>query len=352
MTTLIEINGAFGEGGGQILRTSLTLSALTGQPFNIINVRANRKQPGLRPQHLTAAQAIARITNAQMEGAFQHSQNLSFIPGQPHAGRYRFAIPTAGALTLVLQTIFLPLCFTKGGSEVVLSGGTHVPFSPIFHYLSELWLPCMASLGFRGICQLNKAGFYPRGGGDMLLKVHSPQALRPFKALDRGKLTQIRGISGVANLDESIARRQKHQALRQLRPICPDTKIKTTSLPSPGKGTFIFLKAMFSGDGWASFSALGAPGKRAEVVADEAIEEMLTFLKSDACVDYHLADQILLPLALIKGSSRFTTHQITQHMLTNAHVIQKFLQARIEIKGDLGGPGEVVIDGAGVDIRP
>ena len=347
---MIEINGAFGEGGGQILRTSLTLSALTGQAFNILNVRANRKQPGLRPQHLTAAKAIARITNAQMDGAFQHSQNLSFIPGQPHAGRYRFDIPTAGALTLVLQTIFLPLRFAKGGSEVVLSGGTHVPFSPIFHYLSELWLPCMASIGFHAACQLNQAGFCPRGGGDVLLKVHAPQALQPVNALDRGSLTQIRGISGVANLDESIARRQKHQALRRLRPICPDTKIKTTSLPSPGKGTFIFLKAMFSGDGWASFSALGAPGKRAEVVADEAVEEMLTFLTSDACVDYHLADQILLPLALIEGSSRFTTHQITQHLLTNAYVIQKFLPARIEIKGDLGGPGEVRIFGAGLEI--
>jgi RNA 3'-terminal phosphate cyclase (ATP) len=349
---MIEINGAFGEGGGQILRTSLTLSALTGQAFKIINVRSNRKQPGLRPQHLTAAQAIARITNAQMDGVFLHSQNLSFIPDQPHAGRYRFDIPTAGALTLVLQTIFLPLCFAKGGSEVVLSGGTHVPYSPIFHYISELWLPCMKSLGFRAAFQLHKAGFYPRGGGDVLLKVHAPHALQPFKAIERGLLTQIRGISGVANLDENIARRQKHQALRRLRPICQDTKIKTTSLTSPGKGTFLFLKAMFSGDGWASFSALGAPGKRAEVVADEAVEEIVGFLMSDTCVDHHLADQIMLPLALIKGSSRFTTQRITQHLLTNAHVIQKFLPACIEIKGALDGPGEVAIDGPGVDIQP
>jgi len=352
MSIMIEINGAFGEGGGQILRTSLTLSALTGQPFAITNVRANRKQPGLRPQHLTAAQAVARITNAQMDGAFQHSQSLSFTPGQPHAGRYRFDIPTAGALTLVMQTIFLPLCFARGSSEIVLSGGTHVPFSPIFHYLAELWLPCMASLGFRGICQLNKAGFYPRGGGEVLLKVQAPRELQPFKALDRGTLTQIRGVSGIANLDESIARRQKHQALRRLRPICQDTKIKTTSLSSPGKGTFIFLKANFSGDGWASFSVLGAPGKRAEVVADEAAEEMMAFLKADTCVDHHLADQILLPLALIKGTSRFTTHRITQHLLTNAHVIQKFLPARIEIKGALGKPGELVIDGAGLEMQP
>lgn len=347
---MIEINGAYGEGGGQILRTSLTLSALTGKPFNIINIRANRSKPGLRPQHLTAAQAAARITRAQMDGAFQGSQRLSFIPDQPHSGRYQFNIPTAGALTLVLQTIFLPLSFAKGSSQVALRGGTHVPWSPTFHYLTELWLPCMESLGFRGACQLNQAGFYPHGGGEAHMKVHATQEITPLTALNRGKLIQIRGISGVANLDESIARRQKHQALRRLAPICQDTKIKTLQLSSPGKGTFILLKAVFSGSGWACFSALGAPGKRAEAVADEAVEELLTFLNTDACLDPHLADQVLLPLALVKGSSHFTSSCITQHLLTNAHVIQKFLPVNIQIKGDLGEPGEVSISGEGIDL--
>ena len=341
----IEIDGAYGEGGGQILRTSLTLSALTGQPFTISNIRANRKQPGLRPQHLTAVQAIAQLTRAHVEGDSLNSQLLSFHPQDLCSGRYHFTIPTAGSLSLVAQSIFLPLCYASGGSQVNLIGGTHVPFSPSFHYLTELWMPCMESLGYRGALLLEKAGFYPCGGGEVNLRVLSPKSLQPFTALNRGNLVQIRGLSGVANLDDSIARRQKHQALRQLRLLCPDTKIKTVQVPSPSKGTFILLKAMFDGDGWACFTALGAQGKRAEVVADEAVEEMLAFLQSNACVDHHLADQILLPLALISGISRFTTSRVTQHLLTNAHVIRRFLPCQIKIEGNLGQPGVIQIHG-------
>lgn len=347
---MIDIDGAFGEGGGQILRTSLTLSALTGQPFNISNIRAHRFQPGLRPQHLTAVQAVARITRAQVDGANLNSQHLSFRPEKPHAGRYQFTIPTAGSLSLVAQTIFLLLCFAEGSSQITLSGGTHVPFSPSFHYLTELWLPCLANLGFRGFLQLHKAGFYPRGGGEVQLRVLAPNQLEPLTALERGKLTHIRGVSGVSNLDESIARRQKHQTLRRLTPLCQETKLKTLQLPSPGKGTFILLQALFDGVGWAGFSALGAPGKRAEAVADEAVEQLLSFLKTDACLDPHLADQVLLPLALVEGISRFTTSRITQHLLTNAHVIRKFLPAMIKVSGNLGHPGEIGIKGEGISL--
>ena len=345
----IEIDGSYGEGGGQILRTSLSLSALTGRSFHIKNIRANRTKPGLRPQHVTAAQAAARVTHAEMAGARLNSKNLTFVPEKPHARRYHFTIPTAGSLLLVAKTIFLPLCFAEGSSQITLTGGTHVPFSPSFHYLTELWLPCLESLGFRGSLQLRNAGFYPWGGGEVLLRVLSPNTLKPFTALERGKLSCIRGISGVANLDERIARRQKHQALRRLTPFCQDTKIKTLQLSSPGKGTFMLLKAIFDGSGWACFSALGAPGKRAEVVADEAVEEMLAFLQTDACVDHHLADQILLPLALIKGTSHFTTSRVTQHLLTNFHVIRKFLPVTIEVRGALGEAGEVLISGEGID---
>lgn len=345
----IEIDGAFGEGGGQILRTSLTLSALTGQPFIIKDIRAQRSQPGLRPQHLTAVQAVARITRAQVDGASLNSQYLSFRPEKTNAGRYQFTIPTAGSLSLVAQTIFLLLCFAEGSSQITLTGGTHVPFSPSFHYLTELWLPCLESLGFRGSLQLHRAGFYPRGGGEVSLRVLAPNPLKPLTALERGKLTHIRGFSGVANLDESIARRQKHQALRRLTAFCQDTKIKTLQLPSPGKGTFILLHTLFDGRGWACFSALGAPGKRAEAVTDEAVEDLLVFLSTDACLDPHIADQVLLPLALIKGTSRFTTSRVTQHLLTNAHVIQKFLPVTIEVRGTIGEIGEVLINGEGID---
>ncbi len=345
---MIEINGAQGEGGGQILRTSLTLSALTKSPVHIHHIRANRRQPGLRPQHLAAVNAIASLTAAKVSGAHLNSDELTLTPTTLHSGRYRFEISTAGSLTLVLQTIFLPLNFSGGTSTVTLTGGTHVPWSPIFHYLEEQWLPVLRSLGFRGSLTLQKAGFYPQGGGEVGAKILTAQDLQAFSCMTRGTLTRLRGLSGVANLDETIAKRQKHQALRRLYPICKDAKIKTLALPSPGKGTFIQLTAEFTNGAHTCYSALGAPGKPAERVADEAVDLLLAFLETDGCVDQYLADQLLLPLSMINGTSSFRTSSVTQHLLTNAHVIKQFLPVDIEIDGALNEPGWVKISGTNI----
>ncbi len=342
---MVEIDGAFGEGGGQILRTSLTLAALTGKPLQMHHIRANRSKPGLRAQHLTAVRAIADITTADVTGAALHSQALQLVPTGLRAGRYQFDIETAGALTLVLQTIFLPLSFANGFSEVTLTGGTHVPWSPTYHYIERHWLPIMTKIGFRLQMGLDKAGFYPRGGGKMWIKILPPKQLSPFVCLERGKLTRIRGLSGVANLESHIAKRQKHQALRSFYEIGQDVKLKTLDMPSPGKGTFVQLEAAFSKGGRACYSALGAPRKRAEKVADEAVSQLTTFLTADGCVDQYLADQLLLPLSMIPERSQFRTHKITQHLLTNAHVIQQFLAVEIHIEGVLGGPGLVCVSG-------
>ena len=343
---MVEIDGSYGEGGGQILRSSLTLAALTGQPLHLHNIRANRQQSGLRPQHLTAVQAIAKTTRAKLQGASLQSSNLTLHPQAIQPGKYQFDIPTAGALTLVLQTIFLPLSFAEGTSWVTLTGGTHVRWSPIFHYLQEGWLPLMKSLGFRLEMALEKAGFFPRGGGKVTLKVLPHKALSPFRCTERGDLKSIRGLSGVANLEDQIATRQKHQALKRLYSICRDSKIQTLRLPSPVKGTFILLKANFTQCGSACYTALGAPGKPAEQVADEAVDNLTSFLETDGCVDHYLADQLLLPLSLIEGRSEFRTNAVTDHLLTNAHVVQEFLSATIEIKGDKDSPGLVQIQGA------
>ncbi len=345
---MIEINGAQGEGGGQILRTSLTLSALTKSPVHINHIRANRRQPGLRPQHLAAVNAIAKLTEAKVTGAHLNSVELTLVPAALRPGRYRFEISTAGSLPLVFQTIFLPLSSAAGTSEIALTGGTHVPWSPVFHYLDEQWLPVMRALGFRGSLTLQKAGFYPQGGGEVKAKILPAQDLQPFSCENSGTLTRIRGLSGVANLDETIAKRQKHQALRRLYPLCKDTKIKTLVLPSPGKGTFILLTAEFSNGGSACYSALGAPGKPAEHVADEAVDLLLTFLKTDGCVDQYLADQLLLPLSMINGTSSFRTSSVTQHLLTNAHVIKHFLPVELEIDGVLNEPGWVHLSGTNI----
>ena len=342
---MIEIDGAYGEGGGQILRSSLTLAALLKTPLHIQRIRLNRSKPGLRPQHLAAVKAIARLTDAEVTGAHLDSQEVTFHPAGLRSGRFRFDISTAGALTLVMQTLFLPLSFAQGASQVVLTGGTHVPWSPIYHYLQEHWLPVMAECGFSAETRLRSAGFYPAGGGQVDIKIFPARELRPISLLERGSLTCIRGLSGVANLGDEIAKRQKHRALQRLYPVCQDTKIKTLQLPSSGKGTFILLKASFSDSGRACFTALGAPGKPSEQVADEAVDDLLAFLESDGCVDPYLADQLLLPLLAIDGDSAFRTSRITPHLLTQAHVIEQFLPGRITVDGAQDTPGLIQIHG-------
>jgi RNA 3'-terminal phosphate cyclase (ATP) len=342
---MIIVDGSFGEGGGQILRTSLTLSALTGKPLDIQNIRANRSQPGLRAQHLTAVNAIAKITGAELKGAELNTSRVQIFPGKPQGGIYQFKITTAGALTLVLQTIFLPLSMAEKPSSLTLTGGTHVRWSPVWDYIRDCWLPLMKNLGFTGEIELEKGGFYPRGGGKTLVNIQPAVQLKPFNCADRGELVRIRGFSGVANLEESIAKRQKHQALRRLYNICQDSKIKAVTLPSPGKGTYLILEAEFSNCGCACFSSLGAPGKPAEKVADEAVDALIAFLETNGCVDQYMADQILLPLSIIPGESEFRTNCVTQHLLTNIHVIQQFLPVRINLDGTTGQPGCIKIKG-------
>ncbi len=342
---MIEVDGAFGEGGGQILRTSLTLSALTGQPMHIYQIRSKRSRPGLRPQHLTAVNAIAKVTRAETQGAEPDSMDLTFYPSGIYPGKYQFDIHTAGALSLALQTLFLPLSLASGRSQLKLTGGTHVNWSPIFHYLEEQWLPIMRKIGFRLEIDLIKAGFYPAGGGEVQASILPIKALHPLTCTERGGLVRIRGLSGMGNLPEEIATRQKHQALRRLSTVCEEVKIKTLQLPAYGKGSFILLNALFSHCGSACYTALGAPGKPAQQVADEAVDQMLAHLETDGCVDHFLADQLLLPLAVSPGNSTYRTNAITHHLLTNAHVIQSFLEVDIKTEGLLGKPGLIHVSG-------
>ncbi len=339
---MLEINGAMGEGGGQVLRSSLSLAILTGKPVSITHIRASRAKPGLQPQHLQAVLAAAAICGAQVSGAELHSQQLTFEPGEVHPGRYYFDIGTAGAASLVLQTVFLPLSRAGGTSHLVIRGGTHVPFSPCYHYLERQWLPVMQDRGYRMRLASNQAGFYPTGGGEIQSTIWQAQAVEPLQLLERGKLVRIRGISAVANLEDGIARRQKLQALRRLEPVCANSKIETIQLASAGKGTLLLLQAEFEHAAGCYFG-LGAIGKRAEAVADEAVDALLAFLAGSGAVDEHLADQLLLPLALASGPSQFSTTRVTRHLLTNAEVMQAFLPARVQVQGSEGEPGIVTV---------
>jgi RNA 3'-terminal phosphate cyclase (ATP) len=346
---MIEIDGSLGEGGGQVLRSSLALSVLTHQAVRLRNIRIRRPKPGLAAQHLIAVEAAATICHAEVEGASLGSTRLAFTPGEVRPGTYRFEIPTAGATTLVLQTIFLPLCLAQASSNVAIGGGTHVPWSPCYHYLEQQWLPALKPMGVEARLELEQAGFYPQGGGIIQAVIQPVGKLGALHMTERGALLRMRGISAVANLDADIALRQKLQALRRLEPVCGDTQIETLDLPpapsgtrsgSRTRGTFILLLAQFE-KSQAAYFALGEPGKRAERVADEAVELLLEFLASDGAIDQFLADQLLLPLALGSGASEIRTSKVTQHLLTNAEVIRAFLPVKIIVDGEIGQPATV-----------
>jgi RNA 3'-terminal phosphate cyclase (ATP) len=351
MAAALAIDGSLGEGGGQVLRAALALSVLTGQPFHIAKIRARRPKPGLMPQHLKAVEAAASVCGGRAQGVRLGVHELDFTPGPVAAGRYRFHIGTAGAISLVLQTVFLPLSFAGQPSQVTITGGTHVPWSPCHHYLEMQWLPAVARIGFRARLRLEKAGFYPRGGGSVRAEIDPPTCLMPLDLTVRGPLRYIHGLSGVCNLDPAIAGRQRVRALERLRGVCDDVEVELATLPGASQGTVLLLFAQFAYHSFCCF-ALGERGKRAERVADEAVDELLAFLRTDGVVDRNLADQLLLPLAVVPGTSEMRTSEVTQHLLTLSDLLPRFLPVRIRVEGDLGSPGTVRITGTELVPRP
>jgi RNA 3'-terminal phosphate cyclase (ATP) len=341
-TDWVELDGSIGEGGGQILRTSLALSLLTGKAFHLHNVRAGRKKPGLQPQHLQSVRAAAEIGQAKLRGASLGSTELSFEPGEIRGGTYRFDIGTAGATGLVLHTIYLPLMLRGGGpSEVTLIGGTHVSTSPSFHFLDATWRAYLAAMGLHLSLRLNRPGFYPRGGGMVRAFLQSCPAPRGVTLLARGKVN-ITGISAVAGLDRSIARRQARRARNRLEQQGLDARVEEETWEG-GPGTVLVLQ-LSTAPAPTVFVGLGARGRPAETVADEAVAEVTRYLAAgSALVDAHSADQIVLPLALAEGPSQYTAAEITLHLMTNIAVIGRFLERSIVHEGEQGQPGLVRI---------
>jgi RNA 3'-terminal phosphate cyclase (ATP) len=262
-------------------------------------------------------------------------------------GDFRFDIGTAGSVSLVLQTIAVPLSFAAA-SRISIRGGTHVPWSPCFHYLALHWRHFMQRIGYEIALQQDYAGFYPRGGGLIHSTIRPAHTVTPLDLATRGSLRRIRGISAVARLDVGIAERQKAQVLRRLAARHPDIEIATELMPAQSPGTVIALVAEFE-HGQCCFCALGKRGKPAEQVADEAVAQLERFLAADGAIDAYLADQLLLPLACVAGTSRLRTAEVTSHLLTNAGIIREFLPVQITVDGSPGRPGTVEI--CGIDPR-
>ena len=336
----IEINGSFGEGGGQILRTALSLSCITGHTLKLFNIRQGRKRQGLMPQHITCINAAALISHAQVSGNERGSTELTFTPANVRTGNYLFDIKTAGSSSLVFQTLLPPLLFAAGTSHISIKGGTHVPFSPTYHYISEVFLPMLNKVGIEAEPSIIRYGFYPKGGGEVGFNIEPVKKIKGMNLKDREPLLSVRGYSAVSCLPISIAERQKESAKQNLMNISPE--IKVMDVPSYGAGTFLFLKSEYVNT-IAGFSSLGRKGIPAEEIGREAAEQIVNFHKTSACLDQYLADQIVLYLSLGKEESSFTTSRITEHLLTNLWVIEKFLNIRYEIEGDIGSEGRVMI---------
>jgi RNA 3'-terminal phosphate cyclase (ATP) len=320
---MIQIDGSFGEGGGQILRSSLSLSLSTGKAFRIENIRAKRERSGLLRQHLTAVLAATEIGGAQVEGANLGSQTLTFIPGAIRPGKYRFVIGTAGSGTLVLQTILPALMTASGPSEVTIEGGTHNPQAPPFDFLERVFLPIIREMGPKIEVQLERYGFYPAGGGGCFqVRIAPCHKLAPIQLVDRGDITGKTASAIVANLPRNIAQRELNTVANLLNWDAQSMKIMETK-NSVGPGNIVLVHVV-STMLTEMFCGFGKIGKSAESVASDASESARSYLASGAATGEHLADQLLLPFGLAGGGS-FTAEKLNLHARTNIDVISKFL---------------------------
>jgi len=332
----IIIDGSSGEGGGQILRTSLALSAITGTPFRAINIRARRRKPGLMRQHLTAVQAAARVACADVLGAELRSGELEFRPGAVCHGDYTFAIGTAGSSTLVLQTVLWPLVVAPGRSRLVFEGGTHNPLAPPFEFLDRCFLPLLRSLELVVEARLEQAGFYPAGGGRVVVELEGGRIPAPLALDERGEIVGREALAMVANLPRRIATRELDVVKRELGWSRDECRVLELEGRGPGNALCLCVETEALTEVVTGF---GEKGVLAEDVAAGAVAELRRWLDSGAPVDEHLADQLLIPMALTAAHAsegdpapHFVGPTPSLHTTTNAQIIGRFLPVEFEFE--------------------
>jgi RNA 3'-terminal phosphate cyclase (ATP) len=325
---MLKIDGSHGEGGGQILRTALTLALVTGEAFEIVHIRRGRPQPGLMRQHLAAVHAAREVGAAQVEGDAIGSTRLVFAPHAVRPGKYSFDIGSAGSTTLVLQTI-LPALVTAGGpSEVCVSGGTHNPAAPPFDFFARSYLACLNRMGPHVAATLRRHGFVPAGGGEAAVAISPAPALHGFELLQRGPLRHATARALVSRLPLSIAQRELHTVAEELG--WNAAQLHAEQVDSPGPGNVLMLELEFESI-TEIVTAFGRRGTSAERVAHEAVEQARQYLAGRAPVGRHLADQLVLLLALA-GKGRFDTLEPTLHLQTNLDVIRTFLDVPLALE--------------------
>lgn len=341
---MLIIDGSTGEGGGQILRTSLALSLVTGAPVKVHSIRAKRSRPGLMRQHLTAVRAAAEVGRAELSGADIGSREIVFRPrAKAEGGAYAFNVGSAGSATLVLQTVLPALITAAGPSQIMLEGGTHNPMAPPFDFLQRAFLPLLARMGPRVTARLLAPGFYPAGGGRISVTI-DPGKLGRLDLPARGEVKQRRCVAGVASLPIAIARREIEAA----RPILgwePSCYRAERIEGSAGPGNVITISVVCD-HVTEVFTGFGEKGVRAEVVAERAAREARAWLDAGAPVGEHLADQLLLPMALAGGGS-FSTVELSSHTRTQIDLLERVLGAKTTVEDRGGGVFAVEVRGAG-----
>ncbi|NJE09614.1 RNA 3'-terminal phosphate cyclase [Thermococcus sp. MAR1] len=336
---MIVIDGSYGEGGGQILRTAIALSVITKKPVKIVKIRANRPNPGLRPQHLHGILALKELSNARVKGAKVSSTVLEFIPGKAEPKHVRVPIKTAGSITLVLQALLPAMAFIGGSFEI--TGGTDVPWSPPVDYLKNVTLHALGKMGIEAELEIRRRGHYPKGGGLVVGRVKPWEEKKPLKALEWSKIESFAGISHATNLPAHVAERQAKAAKERIEelysvPVGIETEVSRSL--GPGSGIVVWAETdslRLAGD------ALGKRGKPAEVVGREAADELLDQLEPKKAVDRFLGDQLIPFLAFAGGEIGVT--EVTSHLITNVWVVEQFLGRIFEVKGEIGEPGKVKV---------
>ncbi|OGS49598.1 MAG: RNA 3'-terminal-phosphate cyclase [Euryarchaeota archaeon RBG_16_68_12] len=328
---MITVDGSHGEGGGQIVRMAVALSALTTTPVRVVNVRAKRKNPGLAAQHSTAIQAVGKVCGARLEGVAVGSTALEFHPGTLRGGSFSFDVGTAGSITLVLQAC-LPAAFAAGNVEITVRGGTDVPWSPPLDYFGHVFLRLLGKMGGRAKVDVAMRGYYPRGGGLVRVAVEEPPEWRPLRLAPRGDIERIAGRAHISNLPEAVVKRMKSAALQRLSGFSEVRVHDETLGPdrAVGPGGAIVL--------WADTpetvlggSALAERGKRAEKVGEEAVVELLKEIEAGATLDVHAADQVLAYVAMAKEDSEFLVREVSEHTRTMMWLLGSFLGTQFEV---------------------
>lgn len=330
MEEIIRIDGSQGEGGGQVLRTSLAMSAVCGRPVEIENVRAKRKTPGLRRQHLTCLRAAAEVCSAEIEGDEVGSQHVLFRPGKIKPGSYRFEIGTAGSVTLVAQTVLPILLAADGESEVTITGGTQVPMSPTWDYFEKTFIRQLRRMGAEVTVRIVKYGFYPAGGGEAVIKIKPWKNAVRYELLEKGSLKQARTVARVANLHPDIATSEVEIVRKGLSDL--DIKSQTETVESVGPGNYCILELVYDNVTEIA-SEVGTYDKSRKAVANTVVSRARSYLKSGSAADVYLSDQLLLPILLAADRmpegevcwGRFTMpKRHSLHFDTNWEVLKKF----------------------------